>query len=249
MSNQIAHRGLKPAGGNLLLIVFIRTVILYTVIIIIMRLMGKRQIGQLQPSELVVALVIADLAAVPMAEVGIPLINGIVPIITLFVAEELLSYISLKSDRARGIISGKPSIIVEKGIILEQELRRLRYNINDLLEQLRLSNVFDIADVDFAILETSGQLSIIPKPEKRPLTPRDMDIQVPYSSLPVTVIIDGKVNSANLYKVGLDEAWLHSELKKNRIRDIRDVFFCYLTTDRTLHYQIKSKKTANRFGK
>lgn len=225
-----------------MLLASVRTMILYTVIIIIMRLMGKRQIGQLQPSELVVALIIADLAAVPMAEMGIPLLNGIIPIITLFVAEELLSYVSLKSERARGILSGKPSIIVEKGIILEQELRRLRYNINDLLEQLRLSNVFDIADVDFAILETSGQLSIIPKPDKRALTPRDMQLQVPYESLPVTVIIDGKINHDNLYKIGLDDGWLHSELEKLHIGDIGNVFFAYLTSDRKLHYQMKKKQ-------
>lgn len=232
-----------------MLIAFIRTMILYTVIVIIMRLMGKRQIGQLQPSELVVALIIADLAAVPMAEVGIPLLNGIIPIITLFVAEELLSYISLKSERARGIISGKPSILIENGIILEPELRRLRYNINDLLEQLRLSNIFDVADVDFAILETSGQLSIIPKPDKRALTPRDMQIQIPYESLPVTVIIDGRINSDNLNKIGLDDDWLYSELEKKHIKDTKNVFFAYLTSDGKLHYQMRKKQITNRFGK
>ena len=145
-----------------MLIVFVRTLILYILIIVVLRLMGKRQVGQLQPSELVVALIIADLAAVPMSEVGIPLINGIIPIITLFIMEELLSYISMKSERARGLISGKPSILIERGTIIEDELRRIRYNINDLLEQLRLKNFSNVEDVSYAILETSGQLSVIP---------------------------------------------------------------------------------------
>lgn len=222
-----------------MLIVFVRTLILYIVIVVVLRLMGKRQIGQLQPSELVVALVIADLAAVPMANVGIPLINGIIPIITLFIMEELLSYISLKSERARGLICGKPSILVERGIIMEEELRRIRYNLNDLLEQLRLNNFSNIEDIDYAILETSGQLSVIPKPENKPVTLKDMSFKSNPQHLPVTVIIDGRSNSDNLHKIGLSNVWLENELNMNKIRSIKDVFFAYINPEKKFVYQLK----------
>lgn len=222
-----------------MLIAFVRTLILYVVIVILLRLMGKRQIGQLQPSELVVALVIADLAAVPMGDVGIPLLNGIIPIITLFIMEELLSFISMKSERARGIISGKPSILIERGVIMEQELRRLRYNLNDLLEQLRLKSFSNLEDIDYAILETSGQLSVIPKAEKMPVTVKDIKTGIKPQYLPVTVIIDGRTICDNLHKIGLSESWLTEELKRNKVRTAKDVFFAYLNPQRKLVYQIK----------
>jgi len=202
--------------------------------------MGKRQVGQLQPSELVVALIIADLAAVPMSEVGIPLINGIIPIITLFIMEELLSYISMKSERARGLISGKPSILIERGTIIEDELRRIRYNINDLLEQLRLKNFSNVEDVSYAILETSGQLSVIPKEEKKPVTLKDMNLIAKTGHLPVTVIIDGRIISDNLYKIGLSNNWLADQLRKNSIKSSEDVFFAYLNPERKFIYQLRS---------
>jgi uncharacterized membrane protein YcaP (DUF421 family) len=201
--------------------------------------MGKRQIGQLQPSELVVALIIADLAAVPMANVGIPLINGIIPIITLFIMEELLSYMSLKSERARGFISGKPSVIIERGMIVEKELKRLRYNLNDLLEQLRLKNFSNLEDVSYAILETSGQLSVIPKEDKNPVTLKDMNIKANTQHLPVTVIIDGRIISDNLHKIGLSNNWIAGELKKNKISSSKDVFFAYLNPGKKFVYQLK----------
>jgi len=202
--------------------------------------MGKKQVGQLQPSELVVALIIADLAAVPMSEVGIPLINGIIPIITLFIMEELLSYISMKSERARGLISGKPSILIERGTIIEDELRRIRYNINDLLEQLRLKNFSNVEDVSYAILETSGQLSVIPKEEIKPVTLKDMNLKAKTQHLPVTVIIDGRIISDNLYKIGLSNNWLADQLRKNSIKSSEDVFFAYLNPERKFIYQLRS---------
>ena len=223
-----------------MLIVFVRTLILYILIIVVLRLMGKRQVGQLQPSELVVALIIADLAAVPMSEVGIPLINGIIPIITLFIMEELLSYISMKSERARGLISGKPSILIERGTIIEDELRRIRYNINDLLEQLRLKNFSNVEDVSYAILETSGQLSVIPKEEIKPVTLKDMNLKAKTGHLPVTVIIDGRIISDNLHKTGLSNNWLADQLRKNSIKSSEDVFFAYLNPERKFIYQLRS---------
>ena len=225
----------------IMLIVFVRTIILYFLIVLIMRLMGKRQIGQLQPSELVVALVIADLAAIPMGNVGIPLLTGIIPILTLFICEALLSYISLKSQPARRFISGKPSIVVEKGKILENELRKQRFNIDDLMEQLRLKDVSDINDVEYALLETGGQISVILKTNKKPVIREDLNINAAYEGLPISLIIDGHINLQNLSIAGHDKNWLAKQLDNSNIKSSDDVLFAYISQDNKFMFQLKDK--------
>lgn len=220
-----------------MLVVFIRTIILYILVVIVLRIMGKRQIGQLQPFELVVAIMLSDLASVPMQNTGIPLINGIIPIVTLLFLQIALSYINLKSEKARGIICGKPSIVIQNGKIDEDQLRKLQYSLNDLLEQLRSKDCVRIADVEFAVLETNGQLSVIPKSQKRPVTPSDLNIKTQYEGLPTNLIIDGVVNHDNLKKVNLTEDWLKKELKKFGFKDIRNILFCCLDTDGSLYFQ------------
>ncbi len=223
-----------------MLIVIIRTLILYATTVLLLRVMGKRQIGQLQPYELVVIIMISELAAIPMQNTGIPLLSGLIPIFILVAAQVTLSYISLKSERARGVICGTPSIVIENSRIVEDELRRLRLNLNDLLEQLRLKNVADISDVEYAILETGGQLSVILKSEKRPVEPQDLNISPEYEGLPTTLIIDGHVIKENLKKVDLDMNWLQSELSKAGVNNVKDVFFASLDTHKQLYYQLKS---------
>ncbi len=222
-----------------MLLVIIRTLILYATTVLLLRVMGKRQIGQLQPYELVVIIMISELAAIPMQNTGIPLLSGLIPIFILVAAQVTLSYISLKSERARGIICGTPSIVIENSRIVEDELRRLRLNLNDLLEQLRLKNVSDISDVEYAILETSGQLSVILKSEKRPVEPQDLKIYPQYEGLPITLIIDGQVIKENLKKVDLDLIWLQNELGKYGIKNVKDVFFASLDAHKQLYYQLK----------
>lgn len=223
-----------------MLLVIIRTLILYATTVLLLRVMGKRQIGQLQPYELVVIIMISELAAIPMQNTGIPLLSGLIPIFILVAAQVTLSFISLKSERARGVICGTPSIVIENSRIVEDELRRLRLNLNDLLEQLRLKNVPDISNVEYAILETSGQLSVILKSEKRPVEPQDLKISPQYEGLPITLIIDGQVITENLKKVDLDMIWLQNELGKNGIKNIKDVFFASLDAHKQLYYQLKS---------
>ncbi|MGE4282522.1 MAG: DUF421 domain-containing protein [Clostridia bacterium] len=222
-------------------IAFFRTIILYILVIAALRIMGKRQIGELQPSELVVTIMISELAAIPMQETGIPLLNGIIPIITLIIAEVFLSYITLKSQKARDIISGTPSVLIENGKIHEKEMEKLRFNMNDLLEELRVNNCPNIADVEFAILETSGQLSVIPKSQKKPVTAEDINIPTKYEGMPLTLISDGKVNYNNLKKTNLDREWLVKELSKFEITDLSNVFFASLDTQGNLYYQAKHK--------
>ncbi|MBO8129318.1 MAG: DUF421 domain-containing protein [Peptococcaceae bacterium] len=222
-----------------MLLVIIRTLILYALVVVIMRLMGKRQIGQLQPFELVVIIVLSALVAIPMADTGIPLINGIIPILTLLVAQGTLSYITLKSTKARGVVCGTPSVVIRNGKIVSEELERLRYNINDLLEQLRTKNFPNIADIEFAILETNGQLSVIPKSQKRPVCPEDLQIPTQYEGLPVTLIIDGKVNESSLKDINLSIDWLRKELGRFGITDLKKVLFASLDTTGKLFYQLK----------
>jgi uncharacterized membrane protein YcaP (DUF421 family) len=224
------------------LVVFVRTLILFIIVVIVMRVMGKRQIGELQPFELVVAIMISELAAVPMQNTGIPLINGIIPILTLLVAQISMSFISLKSTRARAIICGKPAILIENGKIVEEHLREELYTLNDLLEQLRSKDISNIADVEFAILETNGQLSVIPKSQKRPLTPEDLKIQTNYEGLPLDLIIDGSVIYKNLIKANLDEAWLRDQLSNFGIKNIRDILFSSLDPLGNLYFQKKLNK-------
>jgi len=231
----------KCRKDDTVLVVFARTLILYAVVVIVMRIMGKRQIGQLQPFELVVAIMISELASVPMQNTGIPLINGIIPILTLLVAQITMSFISLKSIKARGIICGKPSILIENGKVNEGELRKEMYTINDLLEQLRIKNIQNIADVEFAILETNGQLSVIPKPQKRPVNPEDLSIPTKYEGLPIALIIDGKINYGNLAKTNHDVNWLQTQLNNSGISNLKNVLFASLDSNGNLFYQEKQK--------
>lgn len=222
-----------------MLVVFVRALILYLVVIVAMRLMGKRQIGQLQPFELAIAIMISELAAVPMQNTGIPLINGLIPIATLLIAQIAMSLISMKSIRGRALICGTPSILIENGKIKEDELRKEMYTLNDLLEQLRIQSISNIADVEYAILETNGQLSVIPKSQKRPVNPKDLNLPTNYEGISLDIIIDGNIIEKNLQKAGLDEAWLNTELAKQDISNSRDVLFASLDTEGTLYCQTK----------
>lgn len=227
-----------------MIIVFFRAIILYIFVLLSMRIMGKREIAQMQPFELVITLMIAELAALPMEDLGSPLIKGLIAISTLIVLQLLISYINLKCEKARGLISGKPSILVNKGKINEQELRNLRININDLMEQLRSNDYANLNDVEFAILETNGALSIIPRPEKKPLTPEDLDIEGTHEGLPLSLIIDGHINKNNLKKFNKDEQWLYEHLKEHNVKNIKDILFCYMDANEEVYIH-KKEATQN----
>ena len=197
-----------------MLITFLRAIFLYIVVLIVMRLMGKREIGQMQPFELAISIMIADLAATPMAETGIPISNGIVPILGLLVMHLVISTLNIKSTKAREIICGKPSILIYRGKIDEKTLRKERFTINELEERLRDNNIFNIGDVDYAILETSGQVTVIPKPNKRNTTPEDFNIMPEYEGISYNLVIDGKVMQENLKQIGENYDWLKKQTQK-----------------------------------
>jgi uncharacterized membrane protein YcaP (DUF421 family) len=200
------------------LITFFRAIVLYLIVLVVMRLMGKREIGQLQPFELAISIMIADLASIPMTEIGIPIFNGIVPILGLLVMHLILSLINLKSLKAREIICGKPSILIYRGKINEKELKKERFTINELEERLRGNNVVNLGDVEYAILETSGQVTVIQKPEKRNTIPEDFNIVPEYEGIPYDLVVDGKVMNKNLKAIGKNYNWLKKQVEKFDIK-------------------------------
>ena len=201
-----------------MIITFVRSIILYVLVLLVMRLMGKREIGQLQPFELAISIMIADLASIPMTDIGIPIFNGIIPILGLLTMHLIISVINLKSMRAREIICGKPSILIYRGKINEEILKKERFTINELEERLRANNVFNFGDVEYAILETSGQVTVIQKPEKRNTIPEDFNITPEYEGIPYDLVIDGKVMEKNLQQIGKDYNWLKKQAEKFKIK-------------------------------
>ncbi|MBQ2835389.1 MAG: DUF421 domain-containing protein [Clostridia bacterium] len=201
-----------------MLITFFRAIFLYIVVLIVMRLMGKREIGQLQPFELAISIMIADLAATPMTESGIPITNGIMPILGLLVMHLTISMINIKSRKAREIICGKPSLLIFRGKVDQKVLKKERFTINELEERLRDNNIFNIGDVEYAILETSGQVTVIPKPNKRPATPEDFNLEPKYEGIPYDLVVDGKIEYENLKKIGKNYTWLQKQTEKFGIK-------------------------------
>ena len=201
-----------------MLVTFFRAIVLYIIVLAVMRLMGKREIGQLQPFELAITIMIADLAATPMAESGVPITNGIMPILGLLVMHLIISMINIKSTKARQIICGKPSLLIFRGKIDQNVLKKERFTINELEERLRDNNIFNIGDVEYAILETSGQVTVIPKPNKRPIIPEDFNIEPKYEGIPYDLVVDGKVEYENLKKIGKDYKWLQKQTEKFGIK-------------------------------
>ncbi len=223
-----------------MIIIVIRTLLLYFSVIVSLRIMGKRQIGELQPSELVVAIMISDLATIPMESVNISLLSGIIPVLTLIIAEVITSFLSLKSKHIRKFMLGEPSIIIYDGVINEKELERLRFNIDDLLEELRLNNCYDISDVEVAIIETSGKLSVIPRDNARGVTVEDMQLKnVRHEGLPCTVISDGVINKTELMRSGMTLDELNKEIKKHGAKKVSDVFIASVDAEGELYIQLK----------
>ena len=197
-----------------MLVTFFRAILLYIIVLIVMRLMGKREIGQLQPFELAISIMIADLASIPMTDTGVPISNGIIPILGLLVMHLLISVINLKSMKAREIICGKPRILVYRGRIDEKALKKERFTINELEERLRGNNVVNLGDVEYAILETSGNITVIQKPEKRNTIPEDFNITPEYEGISYDLVVDGKVMDKNLKKLGKNYQWLKNQVAK-----------------------------------
>ncbi len=202
---------------------FIKTLIVYIFVLIAIRLMGKRELGQLQPFELVVIIMIADVASVPMQNAGTPILQGIVPILALLTGEIVVSYLNIKFQFFHKILTGKPAILVKNGQVIETNLKGQRYGMEELLEQIRVAGYPDIRDIEYVILETSGQVSIIPKPEKNSVTLKDLNLLADKVGYPRVIIFEGKLYENNLKYVGYNKDWLNKKLKERKIA-MKDIF-------------------------
>lgn len=197
-----------------MILIFVRTIIIYALVLCVMRFMGKREIGQMQPFELVISIMIADLASTPMTEIGIPILYGIIPIFGMLFMHIVISVINIKSIRMREIICGKPRILIDKGRIDERALIKENFTINELQERLRVNDVNNISDVEYAILETSGQISVILKSEKSPVTCEDLNLPVDKTKISYDLVLDGRIMNDNLKKIDKDQKWLEKEISK-----------------------------------
>ena len=194
---------------------YLRTLLLYMVLILVIRLMGKRQIGQMEASEFVVTMLVANLAAIPMQDSAIPFYSGLVPILTVLGAELCLSWLILKSVSLRRLLCGKPVILIENGKLIQENLRKTRVTLDELMGHLREKDVLDLRAVQFAILETNGNLSVFPFPKERPASAKEAGIQASRQYLPITLIGDGRLFRENLALAGKDEAWLSRVLQEH----------------------------------
>lgn len=224
-----------------MILIFFRTLIIYVVVLFVMRFMGKREIGQMQPFEFVISIMIADLASTPMSEIGIPILYGIIPILGLLLIHISISVLNLKSIKIREIICGKPRILIYRGRIDEQAMIKENFTINELQERLRVNNINNLGDVEFAILETSGQISVVPKPEKRALRPEDFNIDAKYEGIAYDLVIDGKIMGDNLKKINKDYKWLEKEVRKFKMKP-EEALVVVLNGDGTIFCQKKDDK-------
>lgn len=222
-------------------IILVRTIILYFTVLISMRLMGKRQLGEMELSEFIVAALIADLAATPLQDIGIPFINGIVPIIALFTLETIIAGISMKSIKLRKIFFGTPEIMIKNGKISEERMKNNRFTLDELMQELRNNGLANASTVEYAILETNGKLNIILKAEEQPVTPKLMNIATESPGYAHIIINEGRILSNNLKLLGRDEKWLDKELKSLNMPSAQDIYLFTLSDNGNIYCQPKEK--------
>lgn len=197
-----------------MIVFFLRTLVLYLLLVGVIRLMGKRQVGQMEPAEFVVTMLSANLVTIPMQDFSVPVYTGVIPIVTVLAMELILSAATVKSVGLRRIFCGKPVILIENGKVLQKNLQKTRISLDELTGQLRLKDILDITQVQYAILETNGNFSVFPYPQFRPAAAKEAGIPVAPQGLPYTIVCDGHLLSENLAPAGKDAAWVQRELKK-----------------------------------
>ncbi len=218
---------------------FFRTIILYILIIAGVRLMGKRQVGELEPSELVLSLIIADLASVPMQDYGIPLLTGVVPILTLLSLTMILSVLTMKSVTFRALLCGRPSVVIQNGMVNQREMAKNRLTVDELLEELRIKGYTDISQIKYAILETNGQLSVLPYANQKPPAAREMKVKVEEGGLPRVVVSDGRLLEDNLKALGHDRPWLDRQLERRGCGGLSNVFLMLVDESDAVYFAKK----------
>ena len=216
-------------GGGRVFTLFFRGMFLYIMMVFTMRALGKRQLGEFQPYELAMTILLADVISAPMESVSTPLLHGILPVAAMFIVHSTITLLSMKSDKIRAIVSGKPAIVISKGVIDQQELDRLCLSLSDLLEGLRSAGFLDVNEVGTAVIEANGVISAFPKSNCRGPKTSEMNIDPGYEGLPMILIMDGRVQTHNLQQSGFDETWLNAQLK-GRGLSAEEVYLASLDT-------------------
>lgn len=212
-----------------MLTILIRAIVLYFLLVLTMRAMGKRQLGQFQPYEFVMVMLIANLIATPISDVSTPLLHGVLPVAALYIAHALITLLCMRSDRIRAVLSGKPSLIISKGVIQQDELKRLCLTLSDLTEGLRMAGFMDPSEVGTAVMEANGTITAFPRASRRPVTTGEMNIDPGYEGMPMVLIMDGRLQVHNLSSAMLEEKWLETALN-NRGLTAEGVFLCVIDT-------------------
>lgn len=225
----------------------LRSIIVYTCVLAVVRLMGKRQIGEMQPFEFVVTLIIADLACIPMAELSVPLVHGIVPIVTLLIVHFLICFLSRKFQFARYLLTGKPAIVISPKGINYKELKELNMTLDDLIELMRGCDVFKIDEIAYAIIETNGNLCVIKKASVEPVTREDLKVKVSQNTLPLNIVMDGKVMKENVKLAGIDDKFIQVCLQKAGVKKIKDVLLLTLDNNGDVFLQEKNANSYSSF--
>lgn len=225
-----------------MLTLIIRAIVIYLIVLVILRIMGKRQIAEMQPYELVATLIIADLACIPMTEITVPLLHGIVPLLALTTIHFFISILSVKSIKLRRLINGSPIIVIDNNGIRYKNLRALNMTLNDLYEGLRVAGYFSLEDIAYAIVETNGSLSVLPKTNAQPPTADDMKVKTDPAVINLMLINDGKVVKENMEHFGLDEEFLKQSIGKFKIANIKDVMIYTLNNSGDVYLQEKVGK-------
>jgi len=217
-----------------------RSVIIYLFVLVVIRLMGKRQVGEMQPFEFVITLIVADLACIPMAELAVPLIHGIVPIVALLIVHFFICVLSRKSMKIRYLVSGRPAIIMSPSGINYQELKKLNMNLDDLIESLRGCEVFNMEDVAWAIMETNGKICVIKKATIEPPTREELKLEITPNALPVNIIMDGVLMKENVSLTGIDEKFLNTCFKKAKVSRAKEILLMTLDNEGNVFIQAKN---------
>lgn len=221
-------------------IVLLRTIFLYSLVILVIRLMGKRQVGELQPYEFVITIMISDLAALPMQDTRLPLILGVIPIVTLLFIKTLLSLLQLKSQKARQILEGEPCILIARGKIKYENLKKQQINLDELMEEIRLAGYFDLSEIEYGILENNGQMSFLTSNNNNSSSSSSNS----KPKLPIIYILDGELNRNALTSSTKGDEWIINELKKHKVNSIKDVLIAMTDTNGKFIYQLHRDKEA-----
>jgi len=221
----------------MILTIITRSIIIYFIVLVLLRLMGKRQIGDMQPFELVITLIIADLATIPMGETALPLLHGIIPLFTLAIIHFFLSFLTRKSSFLRKAINGKPVIVIGPNGIDYKALKTLNMNFNDLQECIRSSGYFNLEEILYAIIQTNGSISVLPRAPFAPITASDLKIEKKPASLPMIIFAEGKFQHKNLDLTKLSEQYVEEQIKKLGFKKIKDILLITLSQTGNLYVQ------------